>query len=498
MTTAGPPDPPGAPFAPRVYRRLWLAVALVLCVPVWLPSLPPLSDYYNHLARLYIMSHHDAAYGQFYVIDWTPNPNLALELVGVPLMAVFSIAITAKLFLTLTILLWHLGCTLLARAVHGRLAWRALICSFLVYNQQFLHGYVNFIFSMGLGMIALALWVQSRERWSAWRLLLVTALATMVFFAHLSGFATVAVAVAVMLVTRLLLSRSLDRHVVAGAVPLVPGTIVFFLGFLRQAPGGGGVSFPPLSYNLRDSMTLLTGYDAAVDAASMVVVAVLIVVVVRACTRVAVKRDLFIAGVALGLLYWVSPSDVASGLEVNVRFVMGAVTLMVLGLDLALPVRVRNAVLAAAMALLVARVAVTAYYWLDLDRQFQAHVAAFERIDEGATLHVIYFYPAPRLLNASRVYGLALIHTPAFAAVYRKANVPTLYGIRGQQPLAHRVPLYRAHRFQDGQHPVIPWDQVFAHYSHVWTCRAPAEVIAPLVERARLVARAGACALYRL
>jgi hypothetical protein len=496
MITAGS----SAVATPRYYWRLWLVVAVVLCVPIWLPSLPPLSDYYNHLARLYIMSHHDAVaeYRQFYVIDWTPSPNLALELVGLPLMAVFSLTVTAKLFLTLAVLLWHLGCTVLARAVHGRLAWRALICSFFVYNQQFLHGYVNFIFSMGLALVVLALWLQSRERWSARRLALVTVLATLAFFAHLSGFATLAVAVAVMILARVMATRALDGHAVASAVPLVPGTLVFVLGFLRQAPGGGGLSFAPLTYNLRDSMTLLTGYDPVVDVVSMMVVAVLIGVVVLARQRLAVKRDVFAAGLVLGVLFWVIPSDAASGVEVNVRFVMGAVTLLVLGFELAVSARVRAGVLAVAMALFVVRTAVTAGAWMELDRQFQAHVAAFQHIEEGAAVHTIYFYPAPRLLNAPRVRGLALIHAAAFAAVERKANVPTLYGIRGQQPLAHRESRYRAHRFQDGQRPRIPWDQVFAAYSYVWTCRAPADVIAPLVERGREVARVESCVLYRL
>jgi hypothetical protein len=155
-------------------------------------------------------------------------------------------------------------------------------------------------------------------------------------------------------------------------------------------------------------------------------------------------------------------------------------------------------VLIAAMALFVARTVITAGHWIALDRQFHAHVAAFDHIEEGAALHTIHFHPAPRLLNARRVHGLALIHTPAFAAVHRKANVPTLYGIRGQQPLAHRAPLYRAHRFRDGQRPTIPWDQVMATYSHVWACRAPADLLTPLIERARVVARVGSCALYRL
>ncbi len=488
-----------SPAERRTYRVLWLAVAAILCVPVWLPHLPPLSDYYNHLARLYIMSHYDSvpAYRQFYVVDWAANPNLALEIVGLPLLSVFSLATVAKIFLTLTILLWHAGCYLLGRAVHGRPTWRALICSFFVYNQQFLHGYVNFLFSMGLALVALAYWLENRRRLTAVRVLILALLATAVYFSHLSGFATLGIAVALMTLSDAVKRRGITAAMALGVLPLVPGTALFAFAFLGRA-GGGGVSFPPIAYNVRDSLSLLTGYDQRVDVASMALVAVLVAIVLWRRRSIAAKSDLAVAGVGLGVIYWLCPSDVGAGLEVNVRFILGAITLLAFAVDVSVTTATRRWVLAAAMALFVLRTATTAGYWVVLDREFQDHVAAFEKIEEGAAVHNIYFHPAPRFLNARRVRGLALIHSPCFAAVHRHANVPTLYGIRGQQPLAHRVPLYRSHRFQDGQQPEIPWDEVFAHYRYVWTCRAPAGLIAPLAERGEVVAEAGACRLFEL
>lgn len=485
----------------RAYWGLWLVVAIVLCVPVWLCHIPPLSDYYNHLARLYIISHYDTveAYQRFYTVQWSASPNLALELVGRPLMAVFSLALTAKLFLTITILLWHIGCTTLGRAVYGRLTWRALVCSFFVYNQQFLHGYCNFVFSMGLALLALSLWIESRDRWSIARVLILTLVATQVFFAHLSGFATLGIAVAAMTLSRLASQRRIDLGAVAGAIPLVPGTIVFFLGFLKQTgDSDSGTAFAPLLYNIRDSMTVLTGYDKRLDMASMAVVAALVLVVLVLHTRAGIKRDLFAAGASLFAVYWVCPADVASGLEVNVRFMMGAVTLLAFSLDISVSERLRRGILGVALALFVVRTASTAASWMELDAEHDAQLAAFEHIDKGAAVHNIYFYPAPALFNADRVRGLALIHGLTLAAVTREANVPTLYAIRGQQPLAHRIPLYRAHRFRDGSQPTVEWDAVFAAYQYVWACRPPPGLLAPLEARATPVAHAGSCTLYRL
>ena len=501
---------PGAGAPPgRAYAGAWLAIAAVLCVPIWLPSIPPLSDFYNHLARLYILAHHDAvpAYRALYAVEWGPMPNLALELVGLPLLRVLDLETTGKVFLTATVLLWHTGCSLLGRAVHGRLPWRALVCSFFIYNQQFLHGYCNFAFGMGLCLVVLAMWLRRQDRMRVGHALVLTLLASLVFLAHLSAFATLGIAVAAVTIFRSVArgratGRWITGRAILGVVPLVPGTATFFLGFLRKTGGGDPIVFAPITYNVRDSVTVLVGYSPAVDAASLVVVAILLailagVVLVRRASM-DMERNMLVAGLALGVAYWVCPADIASGLEVNVRFALGATTLLVLAARIAVPPRVRRGVLAAALALMVVRTGVTAAAWVDLDREFQQHLAAFEHIEEGAAVHNIFFYPTSRLFNATRVRGLALIHSLAFAAVRRHANVPTLYALPGQQPLVHRTPMYRAHRFEDRARPEIRWERIFGHYEHVWTCRAPAALIAPLAAEGRVVAEAGDCTLYAL
>jgi hypothetical protein len=484
----------------RGFIALWLGVAVVLCVPIWLPSLPPLSDLYNHLARIHILAHRDeiALYAAFYGEDWGLMPNLALDSVGVPLLAVVDLATVAKLFLTLTVLLWHMGCTCLGRVLCGRFPRRAVVCGFFVYNQQFLHGYVNFSSGMGLALVTLALWLSWRDRLASWRIAPLTALGAAVFLAHLSAFATLALAMAAMTAVRLVEKRRVSRDMLLAAVPLLPGTVAFFHGFLSRTGEGNPITYPPVIYNLRDSVTVLVGYSPTVDAISLAAVAAMVALALWLRTGLHVRREVLAAAATLAGAYWVCPSDIASGIEVNVRFALGAVTLLVLAVDVALPARVQNALLAGALALFSARTAVTAVHWIDLDREFQRHLDAFAAIEEGAALHNIYFYPTGRLFNATRVRGLALIHTPSFAAVTRHALVPTLYGLPGQQPLVHRVPMYRSHRFHDRQRPNIAWDRIFGHYHYVWTCRAPAEVIAPLVERAQVRARAGACALYQL
>lgn len=485
----------------RSFAVMWLSVAAVLAVPIWLPSIPPLSDFYNHLARDYILAHRDdvALYRAYYEADWQAIPNLGMDLIATPLLAIFDLELVAKLFLTLTVLLWHAGCAVLGRALYGYFPRRALVCSFFAYNQMFLHGYVNYSLGMALALFALALWLTWREQLASWRIVPLTALVLAVFLGHLSAFVTLGIVMFTVTVMRLVARRRITLDMVLAGVTLVPGVIMFLHGFLQRTGQDDPIAYPSIFHNLRDSPIVLVGYSVTMDAISMVAVAILVAIAIWRRTGVHVHRDALGGTVALAVAYWVFPSDVATGVEaLNVRFALGAVTLLVLAIDIELPERMSTALLAACLALFTARTAVMTAHWIELDRAFQRHLEAFATIEEGAAVHNIYFYPPARVFNAPMVRGLALIHTPSYAAVTRHALVPTLYGVRGQQPLVHRIPMYRAHRFHDRQRPEIQWDRIFGHYHYVWTCRAPADLIAPLVERGRLRATVDECALYAL
>src|SRR5271169_2005051 len=65
--------------------HVWSAFALLmtlLTVPLFSTVLPPLFDYPNHLARLYLLTEGGNA---FYAVRWEPLPNLAQDLIVPPL-----------------------------------------------------------------------------------------------------------------------------------------------------------------------------------------------------------------------------------------------------------------------------------------------------------------------------------------------------------------------------------------------------------------------------
>src|SRR5229473_3309321 len=176
--------------------RVLLAGAALLAlfsVPVFSTVLPPLFDYPHHLARFWLLLTGGNA---FYELRWAPLPNLAGDLI-VPLLArLMPLDLAGKLFLVLSFALIVGGAAWLNRIVSGgwRL-WPLLSVAFL-YNRQFLWGFINYLFGLGVALCGLALWL-ALERARAWlRLLAAAQVAILCFFSHIAAFGLYALIIA--------------------------------------------------------------------------------------------------------------------------------------------------------------------------------------------------------------------------------------------------------------------------------------------------------------
>src|ERR1035437_7817826 len=72
------------------YAALLIVFCMIL-IPIWIVKYPGMMDYPNHLARCYVLAHyHDnPVWQQRYELDHSPLPNLAIDLVVVPLLQLF-------------------------------------------------------------------------------------------------------------------------------------------------------------------------------------------------------------------------------------------------------------------------------------------------------------------------------------------------------------------------------------------------------------------------
>ncbi|MBM3488403.1 MAG: hypothetical protein FJX67_17525 [Alphaproteobacteria bacterium] len=140
---------------------LYLAFATIAMVPLFAVETIPLDDYPNHLARMHILVEHarTPALQTFYDVRWAAFPNLAMELVVVPLAALVPVELAGRLFLAATLVLLVAGVAAVHRALTGRWsAWPAA-AFLLLYNDTLLFGFVNYLFALGLALLSFAAWI---------------------------------------------------------------------------------------------------------------------------------------------------------------------------------------------------------------------------------------------------------------------------------------------------------------------------------------------------
>ena len=205
---------------------------------------PPLVDYPDHLARIWVLLHAQdiPALGSNYVVDWRLLPNLAVDLV-LPLIAhVLPLEAAGRLFIALTMASLVLGSIALQRVLHGRVGLWPLASLLFVYNSVLYWGFVNFLFTLGLAILAFAAWIAS-ERWPAWRRVAVFVLpASLLFVFHLFGFGVYGLLVAAYEFGRWLPQRRSTRALVAALISLaqfVPAGVMWLATL-----GNGGTGTP--------------------------------------------------------------------------------------------------------------------------------------------------------------------------------------------------------------------------------------------------------------
>src|SRR5665647_2119547 len=91
--------------------RLWsigLAFLLTaLMIPILIVEVPPLTDYPNHLARAYFLAFQsvEPVLQKMFSVHWAVIPNLAVDLILLPLMHIFPPLMAGKIVVALAIAL---------------------------------------------------------------------------------------------------------------------------------------------------------------------------------------------------------------------------------------------------------------------------------------------------------------------------------------------------------------------------------------------------------
>jgi hypothetical protein len=443
------------------FRRaaaVFLVLSALAAVPLALCDVLPLFDYPNHLARMYLLAHlaTTPALLHFYTLTWQPLPNLAMDLLVPPLLGLVPLEVAGRVFVLVTFLLIAGGAAMLHRVLFGRWSAWPWLAFLLLYNRILLWGFLNYLFGVGLVLLALAAWIALRDRAAGWRLAAGVLLASAVYAAHLMAFGIYGLLVAGVELgwwrrARWPLRQAVARLVVAG-LPFLPALALLLSGVSDREAQGITFTAPWRKVDLLFSV--FDAYSRPFDVACFAV-AVLGIGLAFARRWVRLAPPLVLPLALLFAAYIVMPSQLLTASGADRRLPVMLALLLVAGTEWAAPSpRLFHRFLGAAILLLVLRLGEIAIVWHGSDREYRTALAALDRVAPGSRIAVAY----PD--SAVNAVATPLVHLPTLAIARRDAFVPTLFAYPTQQPVALR-PEWRA--LADSLSPGAVWAALVEH-----------------------------------
>jgi hypothetical protein len=417
------------PLGFGAFSALFLALFALALLPLTLSEIPPLLDYPNHLARMFLLAHLDSTpvLQQFYAVAWAPLPDLAMDATVPPLLAFLPLDIAGKVFIGATFLLLAGGTALLQRALFQR--WSAWPCLafLLLYNRMLLWGFLNYLFGLGLALSMLAVWIMLRRHSVVWRLIFGCVAALVIYFAHLMAFGIYGVLIAGTEIGLWRRRQGSIADLAVAALPFLPPLLIFVA--TSGAASAGRIVFgnPWRKFDLLFSV--FDNYSRPFDVACFVI-AVIGVGFLYGCRWARLAPGMAWPLGLLGIAYLAMPSEIFTATGADHRLPL-ALALVLIGASRFDPPRaiMRRTVYAAGLALFLLRAGVVAVEWQASGRAYAALLPGLDLLEPGSRVAV--GFPD----RSVHVDAIPLLHLPVLAVARREAFVPTLFASAAQQPI---------------------------------------------------------------
>ena len=423
----------------RAFAAIYLALLFIALIPLGLVSIPPLYDYPNHLARMYILLHgaESEVLQRFYRVNWTPIPNLAMDLLVPSFAAVMPLDLAGRVFVGLTYMLITSGTAALHYVLHGRITLWPLLVFLFLYNLIFLAGMMNYLFGVGVFLWAFAAWIYLRERSFRLRLSVSSGLALVLYFSHLSALGLYGLTVVGYEFWRWRENTEAyrARDGLAAAVPfLLPAFVFVFLSPIAGMASYTGYERLPtvIGQKIGALFGVTRSYNLLFDSATLWILACIFVFGL-------IARKLKVAPAArwpLGLFvvaYAVMPSSLFSSAVADLRLTVALAALWVAGTSLSMRGVFWERCLAMGLfAVFVVRIAVVAAHWQSADTVYAEYATAFAEMGEGSRLLPAY---AGRPSGLKSWFDPPIAEIASLAVITRSAFVPTIFASPRSQPI---------------------------------------------------------------
>ncbi|MDB5481635.1 MAG: hypothetical protein JWO83_2688 [Caulobacteraceae bacterium] len=416
---------------------LYAVVLALLAAPLVAVVVPPLGDYPNHLARIHVLARYadSAPLRANYAVVWKLSPYLGMDLLAPMLANIVGIYAAGRLFLFLCLLQIVAGVAAIHAALYGRLsAWPAAGAIF-AYSLVMDFGFANYLFGIGIWLLAFAGWIWLSRRGIAWRLVGGSLLSFAVFFSHYFALAGYMICVGAYELGVWLTSgkRDLRALVARGAIAFCPFIAPLILVALASHGQSGGVTSygdPAFKlYALLSPVIFPSGGPNVAPAALLVVLGLLLLFPGRRRRlfgRLALAAPMRAPLAILALAALATPWVLSGVAWMDIRLPVALVWLLIASCEWREPSR-RGGLIAAGVlvALLGLQMASIVRAWRPIGRQFDDFRAAAAVIPRGA--RVIAFRDDENIAPANRVAAFAYRHLPLLTVIERDAFMPTLF-----------------------------------------------------------------------
>ncbi len=433
---------------------LLIFMALV-AVLVALFKFPPLLDYANHYARMWLLAGgiKEASFSQIYAVEW----NRTFTNVGIDLLARFvgpliGVSLLARILLFLAIVLPPLGAIVLHRRLFGGSYYWQIGMLYLAWCATLIGGFINFQIGLGLALLFAAidhrLQAGSALRLFLWRVV-VSLLLTVVHIFSVGFFLAIVCGLEFswrfnVLASRASILRLAGRLAAAMIACLLPPAALALTAADLPGSQAGAIAAAWNDSPILQILNLLSAVWTYVAFADVIFLLPILLVCSRAIAsrNIRIHAGLAVAAVGLLLLSVLSPRHAFGTGWISWRFpIMAALVGMVMICPFQRVSRRQATILFLALNLAVfGRTAWVGFNWWRGQADVASIQSVLEAVPPGSAILPLQHVPtAADIRPDQRHYAFiedTYRHLPTMAVPLAHAFVPTLFSARGKQPLA--------------------------------------------------------------
>ncbi len=426
-----------------------LIIVCLILTPVISNQFVPLNDYPFHLARIVILADlSNPVYSEFYKAGSFLLPNMAMDMIAVPLATVVGAETASRIFVMLCLVVLLLGTMLLHNAVHKRFSPLPLLAVVFLFNGIFRYGFLNYIFGLGIALIAAAIWLNMKE--GTRRVLIALILSLLLIMLHFAAFAVYAV-----IIGSCEIYNTYSRWKVDGAKTSViklclsasPFLLAIFL-FLLVSPtadvAGEGLSEKSFAFKAIGSIILGGLYSILTGIIWLDIITYSLLILIFALfflkKRIKFSPSLFFAFSVMTIIYILLPPAIMGSQFADVRLGPAIALLLVASIDIKPNFTNSDRVIATFALLFSVLISVgVTKKWNEFDHEISIITRIFEKTETGSTVFSATAQPNTYLITDTNerreAWAPPLKHVASYAVLSAPRFVPMTFVDPTKQPL---------------------------------------------------------------